>query len=255
MKLVYLASISTGIIIALGVVLISPAFLRNHTDATARTTPLIIVFDVRDTHGYEPEVSEWCKDLADLVELHEIKATIFQSGNIAQNNPECVTSFPNYIDIGSQTNNYVNLQSVDYSIALEEVSAGKRAIDSIGQLNSKLFKAPNGATDENIYSLLNRSGILADFSYADHYNVHENGQFIRYPVITLDGRSIDLEKIQATVSSGGSTPLIILFDNTMELSEINGVILLLQNNLTPANLEFVNASELTGIDLTVREDE
>ena len=253
MKLSHLAAISTGIIITLGVILIAPAFLRTPGDATARTNPIMIIFDIRDTASNEVQISEWCRDLADLVELHSIKATIFESGNVARTNSECVTSFPDNIDIGSKTNNHVNLQSVDYSNALEEVSEGKEAIDSAGQLNSKLFKAPNGATDENIFSLLNRSGILADFSYSDHYNVYENGLFIMHPAITFDGRSIDLEDLRATASSAGvNTPIIILFDNTMEISQIDEVILLLQNNLAPPNFEFVNASEMTGIDLTVR---
>ena len=255
MKLSHLAAISTGIIIALGVILIAPAFLRTHGDAVAGTKTMI-VFDIRDPASDEAKLSEWCKDLADLVKLHTIKAAIFESGNVAKTSPECVTSFPNYIDIGSKTNNHVNLQSLEYSKALEEVRAGKLAIDSAGHLNSKLFKAPNDATDENIYSLLNRSGILADFSYSDHYNVYENGLFIRHAATIFDGRSIDLENLRATSSTaGGNTPIIILFDNTMEISQINEVILLLQKNLAAPQFEFVNASEMTGIDLTVREEE
>ena len=78
-------------------------------------------------------------------------------GKLAESYPKCVTLFSSNdgIDIGSSTYNYINLTSTqDYLLTLEEVKEGKRAVDSIGRLDSKLFKAPSGSTNQNIYSLL-----------------------------------------------------------------------------------------------------
>ena len=117
------------------------------------------------------EMPRWCEKVAEILNAGRIDAVVFFSGMIAQENPGCVTSFDGHIDIGSSTYGNENLTSMaDYSVQLTEVSLGKKAVDEAGNLESRSFKAPYYATDENIYSLLSRSDIVADFSYRDRYH-------------------------------------------------------------------------------------
>ena len=121
------------------------------------------------------------------------------------------------IDIGSQTYTYANLTSIpDYTKQLSEVKSGKSAIDYVGKVDSKLFRAPYGSTDGNIYSLLSRSGILADFSYSNQYNKYENGQFIKYDAITYNPLS-NQSNISNTLSSSNGKNVLINFDNSIPL--------------------------------------
>ena len=97
-----------------------------------------------------------------------------------EQNPTILTIFEKGIDIGSQTYNYVNISSLDFTTQLNEIKKGKQIIDQKGNLNSQIFKAPYGETDENIYYLLTQNNITADFSYQTQFNLYENGQFIKY---------------------------------------------------------------------------
>jgi hypothetical protein len=109
-----------------------------------------------------------------------------------------------------------------------------------------VFRAPFGATDQDIYSLLSRSGILADFSYNDQYNVYQNGQFVRYDAAVYEGRDYSPDYFLALPDI--SKPIIIFFDNRCPISSIETFI----STLKKGNLEFVNASELAGFTLTDR---
>lgn len=254
MKLAHLGAISTGIVVVIGIVLIVPAFLRNGT-GTDQGVIILLSFDIQGNDDAEA-VSSWCRDLASVLEKHRIKAAVFVSGEIAETKPECVTSFSSDVDIGSQTYSYVNLTAIDYTDALEEVRAGKNAVDEAGEINSRLFKAPFGSTDENIYSLLKRSMILADFSYSSQYNKSENDLFIKYNLTSFSGNNDGQEQFFALISSSSpvTTPIAVNFDSSMQVEQIDEFISKLES-VHNHRILFVNASDLTGLDLTIREDE
>jgi peptidoglycan/xylan/chitin deacetylase (PgdA/CDA1 family) len=192
---------------------------------------------------------EWCKGLSNILEKHDIPATIFISGKTAQNIPECITAFNKDVDIGSQTYDYVNLSSIsDYQNQLEEVRKGKEIIDSVGQLDSRLFRAPYGAIDENIYSLLNRTGIIADFSYDSQYNKYFNGKFIWFNLTSFDGTENTADFFLSFDET--EIPILINFDSDTSLEYFEEFI----EELMTENIQFVNASELTELDLTIRNE-
>jgi peptidoglycan/xylan/chitin deacetylase (PgdA/CDA1 family) len=195
-------------------------------------------------------VSSWCTELSSLLEERRItKAVVFVSGKTAEANPECITSFSSGIDIGSQTYNYVNLTSVaDYLDALDEVKRGKEAVEKVGNIDSRVFKAPYGSTDDNIYSLLHRSGILADFSYQDHYNKYVRNQFERYEATSLSATDQTSFRL-----SDEASPFILEFDSSIPVDKIGEVILKFESE--NSDIRFVSASELTEIDLTIREED
>lgn len=193
------------------------------------------------------DVMDWCKNLAELLFHHGIGASVFMVGKVAEKYPDAISYFGDEVDIGSQTYSNINLTSIsDYSVKLEEVKEGKKVVDNAGALYSRAFRAPFGATDQDIYSLLSRSGILADFSYENHYNVYQDGQFVKYDAITYMAQDCS-PGIFSTLAYT-TKPVIIFLNNSHSISEIE----LLISGLEEANVEFVNASKLTGLTLTVR---
>lgn len=239
MKIVQVGSISTGIVIILGIAMVVPAFMQsNH--------PLLVLlsFNIVD----DTNTPEWCKDLSSILTKYDVKATVFVTGTVAEDHPECVSVFSNKIDIGSQTYDYVSLTSInDYAEQLKEIKNGKTAIDNAGKIDSRLFKAPHGDTDENIYSLLSSSGILADFSYDNQYNKYYENKFIKFDSVAYDGayHSPDFFKNLPVTN-----PAIINFDNTTPVEQIDDFIM----HLKSSGVRFVSASDLTGIDLTIHGD-
>lgn len=252
MKLAHLGALSTGTVIVVGLALIVPAFMGNGTEAN-RGTSILLSFDIL---GNDNDVSGWCSDLASVLARHQIKAAVFMSGKTAQANPECVTSFPSSVDIGSRTYSYVDLTKTDYTTALDEVRNGKVALDETGKINSRLFKAPYGSTDQNIYSLLSRSGILADFSYASQYNKFEDGQFVKYNLTSFAGDNDGQEQFFALISNPSSamTTVTMNFNSSMQIENIDEFISRLES-LHEDRIHVVSASDLAGIDLTIREGE
>lgn len=261
MKLTYLAAISTGTVIALGLVMLLPVFTLNASSGSPSANspmPVILSFSISHVMKNEENTTEWCKSLSEVFDKHAIKATIFVSGNVAEAAPECVSSFSSKIDIGSQTYSYVNLTDIgDYSRALKEVQEGKRSVDKIGKLNSGLFRAPYDSTDDNIYSLLRRAEIVADFSYSSQYNKYENEMFIKYDLssYTWDEhrKYEDTSKFLQHLLSKNH-PIAINFDNTTSILQIDDAISNLKAD-KHLKIRLVNASELVGINLTVREVE
>jgi len=248
MKLAYLGAISTGTVIVVGLVLIAPAFLRNGT-GTDPGVSVLLSFDVLDSG----DAAEWCAGLESVLDKHEVKATVFVSGKTTQASPECA-SFPPDVDVGSRTYSYVDLTSIDYRVALDEVWTGKVAVDEAGGINSKLFKAPNGSADQNIYSLLSRSGILADFSYSDQYNKYENDRFVKYNLTSFVGDR-EQEQFFALISNQTLVASIAVnFDSSVDLAQIDDFITRLKS-VQNDRMHIVNASGLTGINLTIRESE
>lgn len=249
----YLGIISTGTIIVLGIAMVIPAFTQHKPD---RSIPSVMLsFSIMNSEG---EISNWCQSLSSVLEKHNVRATVFVSGLIAESHPECVSSFAQIVDIGSQTYGYVDLTSIsDYSEAIEQVEKGKQLVDEAGGIDSRLFRAPYGKTDENIYSLLSERGIIADFSYVSQYNRYENNQFVRYDLKTLAGDT-DGMRLFSLVSQDDDVvrpsepvPIAIQFDNTMEVDQVDTFISKLKADY-PNEIQFVNASDVVGLDLTVR---
>jgi peptidoglycan/xylan/chitin deacetylase (PgdA/CDA1 family) len=204
---------------------------------------VMLSFSVTESDNIET----WCQNLSDILTKYSVEATIFFVGKVAEQNPDCVTVFSNKIDIGSQTYNNLDLTSIsDYSIQLEEVRNGKLSVDAVGNLDSKVFRAPFGATDQNIYSLLSRNNILVDFSYENQYNVYQNEQFVKIEAESYQWPEIPIETLSNNQEF--STPIILYFDNTVAISEIENLIIQLKNS----DLDFVSASSLVGEQLTIR---
>lgn len=241
MKIIQLGAISTGTVIIVGIALVFPAFLQPATQLN-----ILLTFNVVD----DSNVPQWCTDLASVLAKHKAKAAVFVTGQVAGRYPQCVSSFSDAIDIGSQTYNYVDLTSIaDYTKQLEEVKDGKLAIDKAGNINSRLFRAPYGNTDQNIYSLLSRSGILADFSYDKQYNKFHEGQFIKFAVESFSVIDNPPSFYHNLKSEGN--PVVINFDNSVSVDTIDKFLTKLKSN----KVRLVSASELVGFDLTVRKGE
>ena len=241
MRLRHAAIIITVLVIVAGFAMISPLFLRH--DSAESRQKVMLSFSVSESDN----VVEWCQNLSSILNSYNIGATVFMAGKVAEQYPQIVSYFSDKVDIGSQTYNNLDLTNIpDYSLKLQEVQEGKTAVDNAGNLHSGVFRAPFGATDPDIYSLLSRSGILADFSYDNQYNLYRNGQFVRYDAAVYQGQDYSPDFFSTLPDI--SIPIIIIFDNTCPLSDIETII----SSLKKTNLQFVNASELAGITLTDR---
>ncbi len=188
---------------------------------------------------------DWCNSLASVLARHEVKATVFVTGEVAEQNPQCVTAFTAQgSDVGSQTYRYVNLNVIsDYEYTLEEVRMGKQAIDNAGNIDSRLFRAPFGTPPASLYSLLSSANITADFSSATKYAVYEDGQFVEYELVECDCIGSH-ERVQQL--TGLHVPVMINIDNAKHPGQIESLIV----SLKESNVKFASASEVTGLDLT-----
>lgn len=195
----------------------------------------------------DDEVGEWCQNLSYILENQNVKATVFFVGKVAEEIPGSVSCFGQGIDVGSLTYDYSNLTSIsDYSLQLEEIRKGKQAVDDAGNLYSRLFRAPFGSTDDNIYSLLSRCDILADFSYQTHYNLYLKDKFIRFEATAYNGSGRSADFFLSLPKT--AEPIIIVFDNTCSTVSIETFI----SELKKGQVDFANASEIAGNSLTLR---
>ena len=241
MRLRHAAIIITVLVVVAGFAMISPLFLR--LDKAETKQRVMLSFSVLESNN----APEWCKDLSSTLNSYNIGATVFIVGKVVEQYPQIVSYFGDNVDVGSQTHNNLDLTNIpDYSLKLQEIKEGKTAVDNAGNLYSGVFRAPFGATDQDIYSLLSRSGILADFSYDNQYNLYQNGQFVRYDAAVYEGRDYSPDFFSTLPDI--STPIIIVFDNTCPVSDIETFI----SSIKKTNLKFVNASELAGFTLTDR---
>ncbi|MCW4017505.1 MAG: polysaccharide deacetylase family protein [Candidatus Bathyarchaeota archaeon] len=241
MSLKSAATIATAVVVMVGFVLISPLYFHPAGPETKQA--IMLSFSVTELDNSV----EWCKNLSSILNQHNLSATVFIVGKVAEENPQTVTVFSDKVDIGSLTYSNVDLTSIDdYTLKLQEVTNGKAAIDKAGNLNSKLFQAPAQATDEDIYSLLSRNGILADFSYNNQYNLYQDEQFIKHEAQTVQAQTYQPETILNQTPT--NQPIIIKFDDNNPTSYIASYI----ESLVTGDFEFVSASELTGLSLTVR---
>jgi len=192
-------------------------------------------------------VVTWCKNLSAILNEHGLSATAFIVGKVAEQHPECVRCFSNKVDIGSQTYSNSNLTSIpNYEAQLTEVRKGKLAVETAGNLLSKVFMAPGKATDQNIYSLLSQNEILADFSYDGQYNVYVGTQFLKFDAFVFEGSTCSADIILANCKTSKVT--VLHFDNECSIELIENFI----ESLRTGQFDFVNASEITGLELTVR---
>lgn len=223
----------------LGVFIVLPPYLPQ-----SKPLVTLLFFNVNDSKN----LPQWCYDLSDTLEKQKISATIFVTGQIAEKYPSCVTKLAKENDVGSLTYDYVNIAGQDYSSQLDEVKGGKDAVDTAGNIDSKLFKAPYGATDGNIYSILNRSGIVADFSYSTQYNKFNNGIFMRFDAVSYNGTQHNPDFFK---NLSYDNPIIINFANTTPIQNIDEFIFHLKSRHTL----LLNASDLTGLNLTIHHGE
>jgi hypothetical protein len=242
LRLIVTAAFSTAFVILVGFLIIIPLFTRAPVDNRVQ---LMLSFSVVQSE----DVVNWCASLSSMLEKYDVPATVFFVGAVAEEYPECVALFGGDIDIGSQTFSGLNLNSIsDYSVQLEEVRSGKLAVDAAGNLYSRVFRAPNGVTDENIYSLLSRNDILADFSYNSQYNVFLDGQFLKFDAAVYEGSFVSASSILALES--GSQPVIVHFNSESPIGLISDYVSLLKTG----SFVFVNGSDLAGLNLTLRGD-
>lgn len=234
--------ISTGLVIILAVAVVLPPFLSYSFSAQQ----ILLTYTINSNEN----TSTWCKQLPQVLEKYDAKAAIFLSGSTAEKHPECVTSFSNEIDIGSQGYSGISIPTIsDYSKQLEEIQKGKQVIDEIGNFDSKLFKSPFGDTDQNIYSLLQKSDILADFSYESQYNKFYEGQFIWFAVDSYEAEEFSVDNIPAK-SSERIHPIIINFESDLSVSEIDSIL----SKIIKQRVTLVSASDLVGFELNPEED-
>jgi Polysaccharide deacetylase len=241
-------AIITALVIVFGVALLYPA-LRLNLDRTndkveSDDPSVLLAFNIVNSSN----LPAWCHDLSGFLRDNYIHSTIFMTGIIAKAYPTCVSSFSEDTDIGSMSYSYDNVTSISsYPAQLSHIKEGKVAIDEAGKLNSTLFRAPYGNVDQNIYSLLSRSQILADFSYGDHYNIYTNGlsgkTFYTFPIRTLT----NLSEIQNSTTNT-TIPLMFNFYNFDSIRNIKDII----NSTSKYQHQFVSPSDLTRMDLTIR---
>jgi len=234
-------AIITAFVIVIGVVLVYPALQIDRLNDKNR---VLLTFNIINSTN----MPTWCNDLSKFLHENNIHSTIFITGIMADTYPNCVVSFSKDNDIGSMSNSYDAITSTStHTDQLSNIREGKAAVDKQGKLNSTIFRAPRGVVDETIYSLLTQSHILADFSYNDHYNVYTDGLsgkiFYRYPMTSLG--NISDSKLSGRDEN---VPVMVNFYNYDSVQKIQEFI----NSASKNPHRFVTASELTGMELTIR---
>jgi hypothetical protein len=235
-------AIITTIIIVVGIALLYPALkIGNNQNQIGL---VLVTFNIVNSSN----LPDWCNVLSEYLQKNNIHSTIFMTGIMADNYPSCASVFNGNTDIGSMSYDYKKITSISsYTDQLNQILKGKQSIDSQGKLNSTVFRAPYGSVDENIYSLLSRSHILADFSYDNHYNIYTDGlsgkTFYWFPSKTIT----NLSDIKYS-NMNSKVPLVINFHNYDSLDYIAKVI----NMTSKYSHRYVSASELTSMELTNR---
>lgn len=242
MRIGHAGFVATVLVLAVGIGMILPVFFSD-----ARTSDQLdaaLIFEVGNSSD-----TLWCKGVSNTLTREGIRATVFFSGEFAYAHPECVQSFSEGVDVGSQTLSYSNLTSImDYTAQLGEVIDGKARLDDAGRLDSKVFRAPYGSTDENIYSLLSRAGILADFSYDDHYNIFYEGKFIRINASVYELSQTPAGDLVSSAKELAIRRILVVVNDMSSPEEYTQLI----QNLRSAGFHFINASDLAEFEVTTR---
>jgi hypothetical protein len=238
LKLQQVAAIITVLVIVAGAAMISPLFFRHDQLQVEPKQVVMLSFTVSEAD----DVDEWCQNLSSILSSYNLPATIFIEGKIAEQNPQIVKCFGNQVDFGSLTYDNVNLTTIDdYSLKVWEVQQGKEAVDDSANTNSTVFQAPKGATDEDIFSILSSSGINADFSYKDHFNIYRNGRFEKIVAEVVDANDCSTEYLLKRQITG--SPLIIQLDNTLTTVQVDSFLF----GLKAGSFDFVKSSQLVGL--------
>jgi hypothetical protein len=222
--------------------MVIPLFLRP---VESKEKPVVMLCClVQETSDYD-----WCKKFSSVINNQHVKAIVFFTGNVVDQFPQLVSLFHDQVDIGSMTYSHKNITTIsDYSLKLEEIKRGKLAVDLAGSIYTRSFYAPFGITDDDIYSILDRSGIVADFSYENQYNINHDGQFIKHNskqyTIADNQTGLYIEFAKSGI------PVILSVTSTIPPSTIEKVIV----ELKEAGVELINGSDLTGLNLTIRGD-
>ena len=120
LKLKSAATIATALVIVAGLAMISPLFLRQQ-NKSQEVQKIMLSFSVLPS----AEVSEWCQNVAAILDSSDIGASIFFAGEAAERHPESVLYFSHKVDIGSQAYNNIDITGFsDYSMKLQEVQEG-----------------------------------------------------------------------------------------------------------------------------------
>jgi peptidoglycan/xylan/chitin deacetylase (PgdA/CDA1 family) len=240
------AVLASAIVIGLGVLYALPPYLKA-IESSQKVPEVLLSLSITS----DQNMPDWCRDIADFVNNNHLKAVVFFSGEVAEQYPECVRDFSADVDIGSSTYSYEKLSAErDYLNQLEDIRKGKAVIDSIAGINSKVFKAPHGYTDDNIYSLLSRNGITADFSREGSFNRFDNEKFIFNELKTFKLSNSSADEIETELSHKGSDQIQITADNSMSAEEITSLVARILDN---HDSSFTNASDLTALNLTSRD--
>ncbi|MFH0748647.1 MAG: polysaccharide deacetylase family protein [Candidatus Bathyarchaeota archaeon] len=239
MKTIHAGTISTVTALFRGIALVVPTYFKFDLNRPI----IMLVFNIVS----EDRSSDWLASILAVFTKYNVPATVFVTGRFASSHPEWIDALAENIDAGSLTYSYVSITSItDYLLQLEEVKKGKKGVAIAGNLGSRLFRAPFGDTDDNIYSLLNHSGIYADCSYADHYNKFYNRQFIKFEKDSFDGSKYSAENFLSIETRG---PFMIFYNDIAHVEKIDNFIFTLKS----ARCSFVNASGITGLSLTARQ--
>jgi len=240
MRLTTAGLVTTAIVIALGVVMIAPIFAR--TAYRAEPLKVALIFSVRSENS-----TSWCEEVGSFLDSKDIHTTVFFTGRAAEQAPGIVSVFREGVDVGCMSYDYLNITSIsDYTQQLEQIARGKLKVDNAGGLTSRVFMAPYGSVNEDIYSQLDRVGVIADFSYNDHYNKVFEGQFIRMELRIFD-YSTHAPGYYLSFSDKREPVAIRISDSTPSGKVIDFI-----TQLASGNVRFINVSELTGLQLTSR---
>ena len=94
MKLKHAAIIATTLVLLAGFAMISPLYLRaGKTEPPQRLMLGISVSEYGDA-------VEWCQELSSVLNRHNIGATVFVDGKVADRYPQIVSSFGDKVDVG-----------------------------------------------------------------------------------------------------------------------------------------------------------
>ena len=119
------------------------------------------------------------------------------------------------------------------------------AVDAAANVDSKLFAAPFGIVNNDIFSQLKRSGITADFSYSDHYNKLWNGTFITMPLKFVEGLNL---KFGDLPKNANDPPTVIIVHSTTSSAQVIQTF----QELKEAGFGLLSASDIVGFDLIER---
>src|SRR6185503_5488436 len=208
--------LASVIVIVVGILYTLPPYLKA-IEASQRVPTAILSISIVSRDN----MPTWCTEISEYLARTSVKATIFFAGEIAEEYPDCPRSFSQDVDIGSSTYSYGKLSAArDYNDRLDDIRKGKEAIDSLTGIDSRIFKAPLGYTDDDIYSLLSRNNITVDFSGDQSFNRYHDDQFVFYELHTLDLKEISVEKAELQFANKVSDSIQVRADNTVPVEQV-----------------------------------